>query len=120
MIGKLTTHVLDTARGCPAVGLAIELWKIDPALHSRTLLVQTTTNLDGRTQEPLLSQEAFQIGVYELVFDVGAYFLQSCSDLPEPAFLSSVPIRFGIADLSVHYHVPLLVSPWSYSTYRGS
>lgn len=118
MVGKLTTHVLDTARGCPAAGVAVELWAIAPD-NRRTLLTSTHTNADGRTDAPLLEGEAFQCGTYELVFAVAPYF---AAHLPvaEPPFLSQVPLQFGIAEANTHYHVPLLVSPWSYSTYRGS
>lgn len=121
MNGKLTTHVLDTANGCPAEGIAIALWQIDsnPDLDSKTLLKTTKTNRDGRTDDPLLSGEEFQIGIYELVFTVGNYFAKY-SKFSDPVFLDLIPIRFGINDTQVHYHVPLLVSPWSYSTYRGS
>jgi 5-hydroxyisourate hydrolase len=121
MSGKLTTHVLDTANGCPGQGMAIALWKLESNLEieSKTLLRTTTTNRDGRTDEPLLAAEDFTTGVYELVFSVGDYFARY-SDYPQPFFLNQIPIRFGISDTQAHYHVPLLVSPWSYSTYRGS
>ncbi len=119
-MGKLTTHVLDTAHGCPAAQLALELWQLDSGTGQFTLLTRTTTNADGRTDAPLLEAEAFQVGIYELVFAVGPYFAQRSLQLPEPPFLEKVPIRFGIADPSLHYHVPLLVAPWAYSTYRGS
>ncbi|MBD1911625.1 MULTISPECIES: hydroxyisourate hydrolase [unclassified Leptolyngbya] len=118
MVGKLTTHVLDTARGCPAAGIVVELWEIDEA-GSRTQLTTVVTNADGRTDAPLLSDDAFRVGRYELVFAVGDYFA-SLTELMNPAFLDRIPIQFGIADATAHYHVPLLVSPWSYSTYRGS
>ena len=118
-MGKLTTHVLDTANGCAAAHLSLELWTIDRQRGEKALILQARTNLDGRTDEPLLEADAFQIGVYELVFEVGAYFTQR-SPFPEPLFLDRVPIQFGISDSEAHYHVPLLVSPWSYSTYRGS
>jgi len=118
MVGRLTTHVLDTARGCPAEGIAIELWSLDP-VGTRTLLTTTITNHDGRTNEPLLTGDALQVGRYELLFSVGDYFA-NVPDVASPAFLDRVPIQFGIANAAVHYHVPLLVSPWSYSTYRGS
>ena len=117
--GKLTTHVLDTANGCPGSGIAIALWKLDRNVDSKTLLKTVKTNHDGRTDEPLLAGEELETGVYELVFATGNYFAQY-SDLPDPLFLDRIPIRFGISDTSAHYHVPLLVSPWSYSTYRGS
>ncbi|MEM9272413.1 MAG: hydroxyisourate hydrolase [Cyanobacteria bacterium P01_F01_bin.143] len=115
MVGKLTTHVLDTANGCPGVGIAIALWKLD----SKALLKETFTNNDGRTDEPLLVEEELEVGIYELLFTVGDYFAQF-TNYPEPVFLDQIPIRFGISDRETHYHVPLLVSPWSYSTYRGS
>ncbi|GAB4525227.1 MAG: hydroxyisourate hydrolase [Pleurocapsa sp.] len=121
MSGKLTTHVLDTANGCPGKGIAIALWKLDSNsdIDSKTLLKTTKTNHDGRTDEPLLAGEELKPGVYELVFTVGNYFARY-SDYPDPLFLDQIPIRFGISDINAHYHVPLLVSPWSYSTYRGS
>jgi len=119
MPGKLTTHVLDTARGCPAAGLTIALWSINPS-GEKTLLKTVITNVDGRTDSPLLTDSTLQAGVYELVFSVGAYFAQHLQDLPKLPFLNEVPIQFGIADTTAHYHVPLLASPWSYSTYRGS
>jgi 5-hydroxyisourate hydrolase len=119
MPGKLTTHVLDTAQGCPAAQLVIELWSVS-STGEKILLKTLHTNSDGRTDAPLLADGEFQIGVYELVFLVGDYFTQHCDNLPHPRFLDRIPIQFGIADRSLHYHVPLLVSPWSYSTYRGS
>jgi hydroxyisourate hydrolase len=117
-MGRLTTHVLDTHAGCPAAGLRIELYQISGA--TRTLLATRSTNADGRADAPLLEGAAFTRGSYELHFYVGAYFAARGLRLPEPPFLDLVPIRFGIADPSAHYHVPLLVSPWAYSTYRGS
>ncbi|MEG4575654.1 hydroxyisourate hydrolase [Microcoleus sp. N3A4] len=120
MSGKLTTHVLDTARGCAAANMSIALQSIDPNSGEKTLLKTVTTNADGRTAVPLLSESELKPGVYELVFSVGEYFAKCAENLPEPPFLNSVPIQFGIADSTAHYHVPLLVSPWSYSTYRGS
>ena len=121
MSGKLTTHVLDTAHGCPATEVAIALWQLDSDLNtdSRTLLKTIKTNHDGRTDEPLLAKEELKAGVYELVFTVGNYFARY-GEYPNPLFLNQIPIRFGISDTNAHYHVPLLVSPWSYSTYRGS
>ncbi len=116
MAGKLTTHVLDTAQGSPAAGMTIELWQ----MAGDRLLKTVITNSDGRTDAPLLSAPDFAVGIYELRFEVGSYFSAHLSDLPNPPFLGIVPIRFGIADPSIHYHVPLLCSPWSYSTYRGS
>ncbi len=109
----LTTHVLDTAKGKPASGIIISLFRLEDG--ARLLLKTTVTNADGRTDEPLIARGLLETGRYELVFEVGAYF-----NLPEPRFLESVPICFGIADTTAHYHVPLLVSPWAYSTYRGS
>lgn len=120
MAGKLTTHVLDTARGCPAAAMAIELWLLDLQLGEKMLLKKVMTNADGRTDTPLLADEEFKIGVYELIFEVGKYFATHLDSLPHPLFLDRIPIQFGIADVTSHYHVPLLVSPWSYSTYRGS
>uniref|UniRef100_A0A2A4ZBC4 5-hydroxyisourate hydrolase n=1 Tax=OCS116 cluster bacterium TaxID=2030921 RepID=A0A2A4ZBC4_9PROT len=116
-MGALTTHVLDTANGIPAAGLKIELWA-----HSNgdaTLIKTAITNADGRLDAPALSQAEFKVGQYELRFFAGDYFRQY-GELSEPAFLDVIPLMFGIADLDSHYHVPLLVSPFSYSTYRGS
>lgn len=120
MAGKLTTHVLDTAQGCPASGIGIELWLVEGESGEKTLLKTAIANSDGRTDAPLLADEEFKPGIYELVFAVGSYFAQHLDNIPNPAFLDRVPIQFGIADPNTHYHVPLLVSPWSYSTYRGS
>ncbi|PZV10563.1 MAG: hydroxyisourate hydrolase [Leptolyngbya sp.] len=120
MAGKLTTHVLDTAQGKPAANMAIELWSIDPASDQRTLLKAIATNSDGRTDSPLLSEGELKIGVYELIFAVGNYFTNQPVETTTPPFLNRVPIQFGIANIDAHYHVPLLVSPWAYSTYRGS
>ena len=120
MSGYLTTHVLDTAQGIPAANMVIQLWRIDPAGVGSELLKQIVTNADGRSDEPLLSGAAFVQGVYELRFAVGAYFAEQNIPAATPPFLDVVPIRFGIADRNAHYHVPLLVSPWAYSTYRGS
>lgn len=117
MSGYLTTHVLDTARGCPAEGLKIELFKIDgdARQHLKTLV----TNSDGRTDEQILPAEAFEVGTYELIFHAGAY-LDAIGTPPEsPRFLDVIPLRFGMSEAS-HYHVPLLLSPFGYSTYRGS
>jgi 5-hydroxyisourate hydrolase len=118
-MGRLTTHVLDTAHGCPAADVEITLWAIGADLGRRRLLTRRT-NADGRVDGALLEGPALVAGVYELVFAVGAYFHLRGLDLPDPAFLDEVPLRVGIADPSLHWHVPLLVSPWSYSTYRGS
>jgi len=117
--GKLTTHVLDTAHGKPAVGMAIALWRVD-GQGGKTLLKTTVTNADGRTDAPLLVEAEFEVGVYELVFAVGNYFKPLLPDAQTLPFLNQVPIQFGISDATAHYHVPLLTSPWSYSTYRGS
>ncbi len=117
MAGYLTTHVLDTARGLPAEGLKIELYKIDGS--TRTHLKTLVTNDDGRTDEQILPAESFETGVYELVFHAGAY-LDAIGTPPEaPRFLDVIPLRFGMSEAS-HYHVPLLLSPFGYSTYRGS
>ncbi len=115
MSGKLTTHVLDTAHGRPAAGIPIRLSRRDG-----TLLCEGVTNADGRCDAPLLQGSAFQTGVYDLVFHVGAYYTKHVLTAPEPAFLDEIVLRFGVADASAHYHVPLLLSPYGYSTYRGS
>jgi 5-hydroxyisourate hydrolase len=119
-MGKLTTHVLDTVHGKPAANLTIELWAVDPRSCQRTLLKTIITNADGRTDTPLLTDDEFVVGTYELIFAIGPYFTQQIHSLPDPPFLDRVPIQFGIADPNGHYHVPLLASPWAYSTYRGS
>jgi 5-hydroxyisourate hydrolase len=116
--GRLTTHVLDTMAGRPGAGLRIELFRIEG--EGRTRILEVATNEDGRCDRPLLQGTDFAAGIYELVFHVGAYFRNRGVRLPEPAFLESVPVRFGIAAAGEHYHVPLLVSPYGYSTYRGS
>jgi 5-hydroxyisourate hydrolase len=116
--GRLTTHVLDTALGLPARGLRIELYRIDGS--GRILVKSVSTNGDGRCGEPLLAGSSFERGIYELNFHVGDYLRQQGTVLPEPAFLDEVPIRFGIRDEAEHYHVPLLVSPFGFTTYRGS
>lgn len=118
MSGYLTTHVLDLAQGRPAAGLRVELWRLEPD-GARTLLTTTITNSDGRVDAPLLAGEAFRAATYELVFAVDAYFA-AAGLAASPPFLTSVPVRFTIADPDAHYHVPLLVTPWAYSTYRGS
>lgn len=120
MPGRLTTHVLDTAQGRPATGMAIELWRVEALEGDRVLITSVYTNDDGRVSAPLLSEDEMQPGSYELVFSVGDYFRQQGIATPMPPFLDRVPVRFGIADPDAHYHVPLLVSPWAYSTYRGS
>ena len=117
-MGKLTTHVLDTAHGKPAAGVAIELYGI--AVGARLLLVRATTNADGRVDAPLLADYKLQPGVYELDFHIGDYFAAQGLVLPQPRFLDVVTLRIGVNDTSAHYHVPLLASPYAYSTYRGS
>lgn len=117
-MGRLSTHVLDTVSGKPAQGVTIELYKVEQG--SKSLLKSVRTNKDGRTDEPLLDADAITAGRYELVFHVATYFTTQGTALPDPAFLDRVPLSFGIADASQNYHVPLLMSPWSYSTYRGS
>jgi len=119
-MGKLSTHVLDTANGKPAAGMTIRFFAISEN-GERSLIKSVLTNADGRTNELLLDEASIQVGRYEIEFDVGDYF----STIPgtendTPAFLETVPVQFGISDASQNYHVPLLVSPWSYSTYRGS
>lgn len=117
MSGYLTTHVLDTARGCPAEGLKIDLYRLDG--DSRTLLKTTVTNDDGRTDAQILPSEEFATGTYELVFHAGEYLDRTGTPPEEPRFLDVIPLRFGMSEAQ-HYHVPLLLSPFSYSTYRGS
>ncbi len=119
MAGRLTTHVLDTALGRPAAGMWIELWRLDDAPSALQVAV-AITNDDGRPDGPLLAEDAFVAGRYELRFSVGAYFAGQSVPVSDPAFLDIVPVRFAIADPDGHYHVPLLVSPWAYTTYRGS
>ncbi len=119
MPGHLTTHVLDTAHGRPAVGIAIELYRVDPETGDRERLCWVRTNAEGRTDSPLLAGDALTAGVYELVFDIGDYFATSGAANADIPFLDKVPVRFGICDAEAHYHVPLLASPWSYTTYRG-
>ena len=115
--GFLTTHVLDTARGRPADGVRIELFRLDGTGRAR--LAETVTNADGRTDAPILPKERFAAGVYELVFHAGDYLRATGQAGAAPLFLDAVPIRFGMAE-DAHYHVPLLLSPFGYSTYRGS
>ncbi|HEX4112164.1 MAG TPA: hydroxyisourate hydrolase [Stellaceae bacterium] len=116
-MGRLTTHVLDTARGRPAAGLRVDLFSLD---DGRRLIKSITTNEDGRADAPLLENETFHAGIYELLFHANDYFRRNGVATASPPFLDEVPVRFGIADPARHYHVPLLLSPWSYSTYRGS
>jgi 5-hydroxyisourate hydrolase len=115
----LSTHVLDTVRGGPAEGVAIELFEIAPS-GTRTLIKTVNTNADGRTDAPLIAGAEARVATFELIFHIGAYFRAQGVKTAEPPFLDAIPIRFSIADPKAHYHVPLLASPWSYSTYRGS
>lgn len=118
MAGFLTTHVLDTARGLPAEGLEITLYRLEGG--AREELARMITNDDGRTNSPILPAEGFATGQYELVFEAGAYLRATGQAGAEPLFLDQIPIRFGISDAASHYHVPLLLSPFGFSTYRGS
>ena len=117
-MGKLSTHVLDTASGIPAADLRIELWEMRG--DGEKLIKTVRTNADGRTDQPVLDASAIEVGTYELLFFVGEYFQARGVAQSDPRFLDIVPVRFGIADASSNYHVPLLVSPWAYATYRGS
>lgn len=114
----LTTHILDTAQGRPAAGVRIELYRLDGDTPHR--LREALTNADGRCDGPLLAADALARGRYRLLFHIGDYFRAQGLPLADPAFIDVVPLEFGIADPLAHYHVPLLVSPWSYATYRGS
>lgn len=116
--GYLTTHVLDTALGRPAAGLTITLYRIDG--DSRTQCAHMRTNTDGRTDSPILPKGEFSVGTYELIFAAGAYLDAIGTPREAPRFLDDIPIRFGISEADAHYHVPLLLSPFGYSTYRGS
>lgn len=118
-MGKLSTHVLDITQGKPAVGVKFALFVIE-ADGKRRLKKSLATNQDGRCDAPLLEGEALLAGQYELVFDAGDYFAAQGVDLPTPRFIDRVTLAFGVADPAANYHVPLLVSPWAYSTYRGS
>ena len=117
-MGRLTTHVLDLSAGKPGTGIRIELTRLDGA--ARVPQASAVTNADGRCDKPILEGEAFRPGAYELSFAIGDYFSALGIAQPEPKFLDVVVIRFGIASVDQHYHVPLLVSPFGYSTYRGS
>ncbi len=117
-MGKLSTHVLDTTCGRPGAGVKVELYAVGAA--GRTLLKTATTNQDGRCNSPLLEGDAVVPGKSELVFFAGDYFSAQGATVPEPRFIDQVTIAFGIADATQNYHVPLVVTPWSYSTYRGS
>ncbi len=114
----LSTHVLDTMHGCPAAGMAVALYATEG--EHATLLQRVVLNRDGRTDAPLFDNASLRVGTYRLRFDVAGYFRARGVQLPEPNFLDQVNLDFGIAHADQHYHVPLLVSPWSYSTYRGS
>ncbi|MGI3170133.1 hydroxyisourate hydrolase [Pseudooceanicola sp. C21-150M6] len=116
--GYLTTHVLDTALGIPAEGVKIALYSVSGNSHRK--IAEAVTNADGRTDTPILPADTFRTGTFELVFFAGDYLRASGQDLAEPLFLDQIPLRFGISDVDAHYHVPLLLSPYSYSTYRGS
>jgi len=117
-MGKLTTHVLDTMNGCPAAGMRVRLYSL--AGDRAALLKELILNQDGRADAPLLEGDAFRAGAYRLLFELAPYFRARGVVLPEPPFLDAVPLDFGLADVHGHYHVPLLASPWAYSTYRGS
>lgn len=117
MTGYLTTHVLDTARGCPAEGIPISLYQVSGNSHRK--IAEATTNADGRTDSPILPKEKFKLGKYELIFHAGDYLRATCQVSGDPLFLDEIPIRFGMNE-EVHYHVPLLLSPFGMSTYRGS
>ena len=116
--GRVTTHVLDTARGKPAAGVKITLYRISGQSHRK--IAETVTNADGRTDAPMLAGDALKVGSYELVFSAGDYLRASGQATGEVLFLDEIPIRFGVPDAGQHYHVPLLISPFAYSTYRGS
>ena len=117
-MGKLTTHVLDTVHGRAAANMKIEFSVLDGAVWKPLKTIHT--NADGRTDEPLLANDAMRAGQYQLMFHVARYFRRAGVKLPDPPFIDQVPLQFGIADANAHYHVPLLCSPWAYSTYRGS
>jgi hydroxyisourate hydrolase len=118
-LAGVTTHVLDVTSGGPAEGVRVELYEL-AASSERKLIADVTTNADGRTDKPLISAEQARSGRFELIFHASDYFRRRRTELADPPFLDIIPIRFGVADPKAHYHMPLLVSPWSYSTYRGS
>ena len=118
-MGHLSTHVLDTAHGCPAAGMQVSLLRVEAGGEAH-LVRRFSLNADGRSDAPLLDAQTMAVGRYRLVFEVAAYFRTRGVALPDPPFIDQVPLDFGIADAAGRYHVPLLVSPWSYSTYRGS
>ncbi|HWL30150.1 MAG TPA: hydroxyisourate hydrolase [Burkholderiaceae bacterium] len=117
-MGRLSTHVLDTMHGVPAQGVRLQLYRLDG--DARTLLKEADTNADGRCDPPLLAGSAFQAGTYELVFHAGEYFAARGVEVRQPRFVDQVVLRFGVADAAENYHVPLVVTPWAWSTYRGS
>ena len=117
-MGRLTTHVLDTAHGKPGAAMRVRLFRKRGSVYDA--LKETTTNADGRCDVPLLEGDAFTTGEYRLVFSAGAYFAAQGVEVPQPPFVDEVTLDFGVADARAHYHVPLLVSPYSFSTYRGS
>ena len=117
-MGRISTHVLDTAKGKPAAGVRIMLYRISGQSHRK--VKEVVTNADGRTDGPLLEGEKLEAGTYELVFCAGDYLRVTGQGGAEPLFLDQIPIRFGVTDAGAHYHVPLLLSPYGYSTYRGS
>lgn len=117
-MGQLTTHVLDTAQGIPARGVGIVLYRVDG--EDRTMIASAITGQDGRVDEPLLADDSVTPGTYELVFDIDDYFRSQPVNVTTPPFLDVVTIRFTVTEAGSHYHIPLLVSPWAYSTYRGS
>jgi 5-hydroxyisourate hydrolase len=118
MPAKISTHVLDLAHGCPASGMKIELWLLDAG--EPTLLTTAKTNADGRTDAALLAGDEVKTGRYEIIFFVGDYFVAKSPTLPKIRFLDRVPVPFGVADAGASYHIPLICSPWSYTTYRGA
>ncbi|GAB3482835.1 hydroxyisourate hydrolase [Marinomonas epiphytica] len=118
-MGYLTTHILDTTQGIAAAGVNIRLFRVEET-HGKQLINTSLSNHDGRCDAPLLEKENFELGIYELEFDIEEYFAKQGIEHTEPSFLNTIVIRFGISDKSAHYHIPLLVSPYSYSTYRGS
>src|SRR5262245_27653847 len=118
-MGRLTTHVLDTAHGRPGAGITVTVHRLG-AGGARLEIARAVTNADGRTDRPILEGDTFIPGVYEIVFAAGDYFERGGAKLPRPPFVGDVVLRFGVANAAEHYHVPLLVSPWSYQTYRGS
>ncbi|MDR5901939.1 hydroxyisourate hydrolase [Halomonas icarae] len=117
-MGRLTTHVLDTAQGCPGEGIRIEAYRLQG--EQRILLKEVVTNDDGRCDGPIVEGDTFVTGQYELVFHAGDYLRAQGVEAQEPLFLDVIPLRFGVTDADAHYHVPLLLSPYGYSTYRGS